>query len=239
MARQPVEDSHASAIGVVTVSYGSGDVLRGFLASIAASSRSPLSIVVVDNLPEGDAVVRRLAEAANAHYQPMASNVGYGAAMNAGVAALPPEIEWVLLSNPDVVLGAGAVDALLAVGAEDPAIASVGPEILTSDGDIYPSARAVPSLRAGVGHALFVNLWVDNPWTRAYRNVYEPSAVVTHSGAHSTTSDSGRMISAHHDSARRFLNQKYAGAVLWPIRISLTIGLRLRSALVRRRATRQ
>ncbi|HMH57716.1 MAG TPA: hypothetical protein VK537_00910, partial [Galbitalea sp.] len=50
---------------------------------------------------------------------------------------------------------------------------------------------------------------------------------------------SGRMISAHHDSARRFLSRKYSGFWLWPIRVSLTIGLQLRSALVRRRVNRQ
>jgi N-acetylglucosaminyl-diphospho-decaprenol L-rhamnosyltransferase len=74
-----------------------------------------------------------------------------------------------------------------------------------------------------------------------YRNVYEPSAVVVHTGAHSTKSsaESERMISAHHDSARRFLNRKYRGWWLWPVRVTLTIGLALRSALVRRRVARQ
>jgi N-acetylglucosaminyl-diphospho-decaprenol L-rhamnosyltransferase len=67
-----------------------------------------------------------------------------------------------------------------------------------------------------------------------YRNVYEPSAVVTHTGAHSTSSDSGRMLTAHHDSAIRFLNRKYARRSLWPVRAVLTLGLRLRLAVVRR-----
>jgi len=161
--------------------------------------------------------------------------------------------------------------------------------VLTAEGEVYPSARSVPSLRNGVGHALLANLWVDNPWSRAYRNdaeepverrdagwlsgscvlvrrtaftelggfdtgffmyfedvdlgyrlgssgyrnVYEPAARVVHTGAHSTTSDSARMISAHHESARRFLNKKYAGWWLWPVRVVLTVGLRFRSALVR------
>ena len=177
------------------------------------------------------------------------------------------------------------------VAQQDENIASVGPALLTSEGEIYPSARVVPSLRNGVGHALFANLWVENPWTRAYRNdrttmaiqrdagwlsgacllvrrtafealggfdpgyfmyfedvdlgyrfgkagyrnVYAPSSVATHSGAHSTTTESARMISAHHASARRFLNRKYSGGWLWPVRVSLTIGLQLRSALLRRR----
>jgi N-acetylglucosaminyl-diphospho-decaprenol L-rhamnosyltransferase len=290
MASPPTETS-GFGVGVVTVSYGSQDVLIDFLASIPAAGTHRSYVVIADNLASEDSVVPRLAADAHAHYAAMESNLGYGAAMNAGVALLPADIHWVLLSNPDVVLKPGALDELIRVAQQDDLIGSVGPALLTSEGEIYPSARAVPSLRTGVGHALFVNLWVENPWTRAYRNdratlpgqrdagwlsgacllvrrevfeklggfdpgyfmyfedvdlgyrlgkagyrnVYAPSAVATHSGAHSTTTESGRMITAHHQSARRFLNRKYSGAWLWPVRVTLTIGLQLRSALLRRR----
>jgi N-acetylglucosaminyl-diphospho-decaprenol L-rhamnosyltransferase len=157
---------HAPEVGVVTVSYGSGEVLRHFLASVPGASAKPAPVVVADNKPEES--VFELAADAAASYIPLAENRGYGDAMNAGVASLPPEITWVLLSNPDVVLGEGSLDKLVATGEEDPSIAAVGPAILT-DGGIYPSARAVPSLRTGVGHALFANIWLGNPWTRAYR----------------------------------------------------------------------
>ena len=40
-------------------------------------------------------------------------NLGYGAAANAGVAVLDPAIDWVMVINPDVVLGPGAIDELL------------------------------------------------------------------------------------------------------------------------------
>ncbi|WP_394771437.1 glycosyltransferase family 2 protein [Lacisediminihabitans sp.] len=278
-------------VAVVTVSYGSGDVLEGFLASVPASSTDELVVVVADNKPEDGDLVASLAGRASARYLPLAENRGYGGGMNAAIRALPAQVEWVLISNPDVELGRGAVDVLVAAGSEDPRIAAVGPAILT-DGVVYPSARSVPSLRTGVGHALFANLWLGNPWTKAYRrdsdlapvrrdagwlsgacvlvrrsafdeiggfdegffmyfedvdlgyrlgklgyrNVYEPAAVVTHTGAHSTNEDSARMISAHHDSARRFLNKKYSGALLWPVRATLTVGLSARSALLRRRA---
>jgi N-acetylglucosaminyl-diphospho-decaprenol L-rhamnosyltransferase len=66
-----------------------------------------------------------------------------------------------------------------------------------------------------------------------FRNVYEPQAVVTHSGAHSTTSSQSRMIAEHHRSAERFLRKKYSRPVLWPLRVALALGLRLRSVLVR------
>ena len=284
---------HSPAVAVVTVSYGSGDVLPGFLASIPAASTAPVDIVVADNKPDAEDGVASLATDAQAQYLSLETNRGYGAGMNAAIASLPAEIVWVLISNPDVVVEAGAIDVLLATGEEDPAIAAVGPAIMTG-GQIYPSARAIPSLRTGVGHALFANIWIGNPWTRAYkrdvdtvavrrdagwlsgacllvrrsvfdelggfdqgyfmyfedvdlgyrlgkagyRNVYEPAAVVLHSGAHSTSSasESARMIAVHHASARRFLNKKYSGWLLWPVRATLAVGLSVRSAVLRRRS---
>jgi N-acetylglucosaminyl-diphospho-decaprenol L-rhamnosyltransferase len=279
---------------IVTVSFGSSDVLAGFLDSVPGVSETPPLVVVADNKPEGDPVAERIAGEHGVTYLALHANLGYGGAINSAVATLPTSVEWILVSNPDVSLTPGALDAMLAIGDSDPAVGSVGPEILTAEGDVYPSARSVPSLRTGVGHALFVNLWGANPWTRAYRNetgdvverrdagwlsgacvlvrrsaftelggfddgffmyfedvdlgyrlgklgyrnVYEPAAQVVHTGAHSTTSDSGRMIQAHHDSARRFLSKKYAAWYLWPIRVSLTVGLRVRSALVRRSLSR-
>ncbi len=281
----------AGVAAVVTVSYGSEDVLSDFLSSIPRASASHLTSVVVDNLPSSGST-RALAADAGAHYIAMPENPGYGGALNAAVAALPNEVEWVLLSNPDVVLGASCIDILMSVGAQDPSIASVGPLVLTAEGEVYPSARAVPSLRTGVGHALFANLWTNNPWTRSYRretegtptrrdagwlsgscllvrrsafesiggfdtgyfmyfedvdlgyrfgragyrNLYEPAANVTHTGAHSTRGDASRMIAAHHASARRFLTRKYSGWALWPVRVVLTVGLTVRSAVFTRRA---
>ncbi|MBK4346473.1 glycosyltransferase family 2 protein [Lacisediminihabitans changchengi] len=279
-------------VGVVTVSFGSADVLGGFLDSVPAASALPLAVVVADNRAN-DSEAERLARAAAASYLPLDHNYGYGGAMNLAVRTLPNSIEWVLISNPDVVLQPGSIDTLLAVGSTDPMIGAVGPSIMT-DGAVYPSARAVPSLRTGIGHALFANIWIGNPWTRAYRrdtstteerrdagwlsgacllvrrsafdslggfddgyfmyfedvdlgyrlgkagfrNVYEPDAVVTHSGAHSTSDNSGLMIRAHHTSARRFLSRKYSGWVLWPVRVTLSIGLAVRSALLARRSRR-
>jgi len=168
-------------IGVVTVAYRSDAVLPGLLASIPSASADPVAVVVVDNAPsEGHA--RDLAAAAGAEYLPLPENPGYGTAMNAGAAALPASVDWVLIVNPDVELGAGALDALRAAGEADATIAAVGPAVLNADGSVYPSARAVPSLRTGVGHALFANLWQANPWTRRYRNDADTEPVARDAG---------------------------------------------------------
>jgi N-acetylglucosaminyl-diphospho-decaprenol L-rhamnosyltransferase len=76
--------------------------------------------------------------------------------------------DWVLLANPDVVFTRGSIDELLRVGMADDSIGVVGPLILTSEGDVYPSARRLPSLRTGIGHALFGTIWKSNPWTKSY-----------------------------------------------------------------------
>lgn len=280
----------APELAVVTVSYGSEDVLPAFLASIPASTSAEPLVLVVDNKPEAEGRVAEMATRVGAVYLPLDRNAGYGTAINAAARQLPPSVEWILISNPDVTLEPTSVDRLLETGRRDDSIGAVGPAILTSDGEIYPSARAIPSLRHGIGHALFVNLWADNPWSRryrneydsapvgreagwlsganllvrraafdalggfdqgyfmyfedvdlgyrmtkaGYRNLYEPEARVTHTGAHSTTTESAAMIVAHHDSARRFLDRKYSGAALLPVRVALRAGLAVRSRLARR-----
>ncbi|BAU33122.1 glycosyltransferase family 2 protein [Microcella alkaliphila] len=275
----------APRVGVVTVAYRSNAVLEKLLASLADASTEPLSVVVVDNFPGDDESASPIAHRFGATYVARPENPGYGAAINAGQPFLPQSVEWVLICNPDLELAPGSIDALLATAETDARIASVGPAILNIDGSVYPSARRVPSLRTGVGHALFANIWQSNPWTKAYkqdstdaltrrdagwlsgacllvrraaftdtggfdegyfmyfedvdlgyrfgkagwRNVFEPSARATHIGGHSTAGSSARMVRAHHDSARQFVNRKYTGGQWWPVRTVLNIGLSVRS----------
>ena len=98
-------------------------------------------------------------------------NVGYGAAANAGLA--DRRTGWALVANPDIRFEPGAVDELLAVAARWPRAATVGPAIRTPDGQLYPSARDLPSLSTGVGHALLGWVWPGNPWTARYRRERE------------------------------------------------------------------
>jgi N-acetylglucosaminyl-diphospho-decaprenol L-rhamnosyltransferase len=281
-------------VAIVTVSFHSDEVLPRFLASIEGAGSLPHMSVVVDNDPHPDETIGALAASSGARYLALGSNRGYGAAVNAAARTLPESVRWILVSNPDVVLHPGAIDTLAEVGESDATIGAIGPALLTGTGETYPSARTLPSLRTGVGHALFSNLWAGNPWSRAYRHddvehartrdagwlsgacllvrrsafdeldgfdegyfmyfedvdlgyrlgrsgyrsVYEPSAVAEHTGAHSTSSESMRMVQVHHDSAKRFLDKKYRGWWLWPLRAALRIGLAARSRVVVRNLRR-
>jgi N-acetylglucosaminyl-diphospho-decaprenol L-rhamnosyltransferase len=161
--------SAADRAAIVTVTYNSDDVLPDFLASTAAASGTSVEIVVADNDSATAEHLRGVTEAAGARFVAVGANLGYGAAVNRAVATLDPDVRWILVSNPDVVLEPDALDRMIATASADPTIGAVGPRLLEPDGAVYPSARLIPSLRTGLGHAVFANVWHDNPWTKRYR----------------------------------------------------------------------
>jgi N-acetylglucosaminyl-diphospho-decaprenol L-rhamnosyltransferase len=77
------------------------------------------------------------------------------------------------VANPDIRFEPGAVDELLAVAARWPRAATIGPAIRTPNGELYPSARDLPALSTGIGHALLGWAWPANPWTARYRRERE------------------------------------------------------------------
>jgi N-acetylglucosaminyl-diphospho-decaprenol L-rhamnosyltransferase len=157
------------ATAVVTVTYNSSSHLRIFLESIPLSAGGPIRTTVADNASSDLASTRTVTDAAGATLLALEDNKGYGAAINAAVSTLPSQIEYILISNPDVELAPGSITTLLTELAGDPEVGSVGPRILNADGTTYPSGRELPSLRLGIGHALFAKVWPGNPWTRSYR----------------------------------------------------------------------
>ncbi|MFT4126383.1 MAG: glycosyltransferase family 2 protein [Gordonia sp. (in: high G+C Gram-positive bacteria)] len=164
------------ALAVVTVTYWSGEYLQTFLTSLSHATASRPPIVIADN-GSGDGAP----EAAAAEYPDVTllhtgGNLGYGGAINRAVATLDPAIEFIVIANPDVEWSPGAIDELVAAAARWPKAGSLGPLIREPDGSVYPSARRVPDLLSGTGHAVFGSIWTSNPWTAAYRADHiEPS----------------------------------------------------------------
>lgn len=157
-------------VGIVTVSYNSSDQVGSFLPSAVGSLSTPSHVIVADNDSADIRETQRFAKKCGARVVLLDRNAGYGTAANAGVAALPAACTAVLISNPDVSLTTETVSRLRDALISDPAIGIVGPRILNADGSTYPSARAIPSIRTGIGHALFARLWPGNPWTRRYHS---------------------------------------------------------------------
>lgn len=157
---------------MITVSYGSAEALEVFLRSLRELHGAAVPLMVVDNKPDHENV-RELAERFSAAYLPLPANPGYGAGMNAGVrelARLGTVPEAVFFCNPDVRFLEPVIEPLARALLADPVAGSIGPQLLNEDGTVYPSARRIPSLATGLGHALLARIWRGNPWTRAYQN---------------------------------------------------------------------
>jgi len=156
---------------VVAVTYSPGESLEGFLTSLAQATTRPLDVVLADNGSTDGAPERAAKAHPDVRVLATGGNVGYGPAANAGLA--DRHSGWAVVANPDIRFEPGAVDELLAVAARWPRAATVGPAIRTPDGALYPSARDLPALSTGIGHALLGWVWPGNPWTARYRRERE------------------------------------------------------------------
>ena len=160
--------SYGDGLAVVTVTYSPGETLETFLDSLTKATTRPVTVLLADN-GSVDGAPERAAERDGVRLLPMGDNLGYGAAANRAVAELGDDIGWVVVVNPDVEWQPGALDELLDAAARWPRAGSLGPLIREPSGVVYPSARLLPGLGAGVGHALLGPVWPGNPWTTAYR----------------------------------------------------------------------
>jgi N-acetylglucosaminyl-diphospho-decaprenol L-rhamnosyltransferase len=154
------------SIRVIVVTLSPGPELDLLLGSLPAACSDPYEVVLADN-GSTDGAPERAAERFGASVVSIGSNVGYGSAANIG--ALGAQADFLLICNSDLEFRPGAVDELIKAASRWPNGGSFGPAILESDGRLYPSARALPVVAHGIGHALLARIWPTNPWTRTYR----------------------------------------------------------------------
>jgi N-acetylglucosaminyl-diphospho-decaprenol L-rhamnosyltransferase len=159
-----------SPIAAVVVDHDTGPLLTGCVQSLLDDGAA--LVVVVENGQAGSAeeALSGLAEEARLTVVQPGRNLGFGAGVNRGLAALagPAAPEWVLVSNADLVVHPGALASLLGALEERPAWAMVGPRIYTEEGDVYPSVRRFPSFVDAAGHALFALINPENRFTKRY-----------------------------------------------------------------------
>jgi N-acetylglucosaminyl-diphospho-decaprenol L-rhamnosyltransferase len=161
--------SYGDQLAVVTVTYSPGETLGLFLDSLAKATIRSYTVVLADNASTDGLPERAASDRDEVTLLSIGSNLGYGGAANRGVATLGDEVGWVVVANPDVEWLPGSLDELLAAAERVPRAGALGPLIRDPGGAVYPSARLLPSLGRGAGHAVFGTLWPANPWTTAYR----------------------------------------------------------------------
>ncbi|SOD73016.1 N-acetylglucosaminyl-diphospho-decaprenol L-rhamnosyltransferase [Jatrophihabitans sp. GAS493] len=169
MSQQPAQPDTPD-VTVIAVTFDPGASLTAFLDSLTTAGGPVAAVVLADN-GEGDQldpVVDSAQQRPGVRVVRTGSNLGYGRAVN--IAAATIDTEFVVVANPDVVWSPGSLQTLLEAARRWPRGGSFGPRIYTESGLVYPSARALPSLGRGIGHAVCGWWWPSNPWTTSYRN---------------------------------------------------------------------
>jgi len=124
------------SVSVILVNYNDRTRLQACLSSLRAQEPAP-EIVVVDNASTDGSRDRVAAEFPEILWIGMPDNAGFGKANNAGVRAAKGDS--VLFLNTDTIVPPGALKALAARLASDPAAAAVGPALRRPSGTFQVS----------------------------------------------------------------------------------------------------
>jgi len=154
-------------LAVVIVNYNTGPYLERCLRSASeAAGDARVETVVVDNASiDGSAEAALSAHEAATLIQNDV-NRGFAAGANQGIRATAAP--FILLLNPDAEIISGTLGGFVKVARERQQAGAIGPLVRDPDGSIYPSARKVPSMAEGAGHAFLGPFIPDNRFSRAY-----------------------------------------------------------------------
>ncbi len=133
-------------VSVVIVNWNAGAALAGCLRSLAEHPPSmPTEVIVVDNASTDGSAEAAQREHPTIRLLKNRENRGLAAANNQGIVAA--RADAILVSNPDVVYGAGAVDALFSTLRRHPRAAVAVPRLSYEDGSLHTSVGDLPTLR--------------------------------------------------------------------------------------------
>jgi GT2 family glycosyltransferase len=116
---------------IVIPNWNGARWLVGCLDAVAAQTRRPDELVVVDGASSDDSLRIVAAHPAEARVVQLGENLGFGAAANRGIAAVSSDL--VALINTDVVLDPDWLERTVAALAADPGAASVATKMVALD----------------------------------------------------------------------------------------------------------
>lgn len=129
-----------TATSIVVVSYNVWPDLQRCLTALAGTAHE---VVVVDSASTDGTQDRVRESFPDVRLIELAENGGYGAAVNAGIAATARAD--VLAMNADARPVGDAVARLVEFAEREPRVGVVGPKLLNPDGTLQPSLRAFPT----------------------------------------------------------------------------------------------
>ncbi|HOL73769.1 MAG TPA: glycosyltransferase family 2 protein, partial [Bryobacteraceae bacterium] len=121
--------AQTDSVSVTVVTYNSGRFIKRCLESVLAQKYPNLEIIVVDNASTDgtQAVLEQFEDTCRVVYNSV--NLGFAAAQNQAIQL--SRGDWVLTLNPDVLLTANFIQALVDAGNLDPKVGSVCGKLLT------------------------------------------------------------------------------------------------------------
>lgn len=149
-------------IAVVVVTYNSADDIEALIDSLRPDAATlGLRLIVADN---GSA--DRTADIVAAHTDvilvPTGGNRGYAGGINAAMRHAG-DADSIMILNPDLRVGTGAIRTLRDRLNSDPSLGIVVPRILDEDGGTSWSLRCEPNLVRAASDALFGRRWLNRP----------------------------------------------------------------------------
>jgi GT2 family glycosyltransferase len=132
-------------VSVVVVSWNTWNLLRACLKSLGAGyRRGRLQAVVVDNASADETVAAVGREFPSVALIANERNHGFAAASNQGLLA--SDGRFILLLNPDTVVGDGAIDVMVRFLEDHPEAGAVGPLVIGVDGVLQDSCFPLPTM---------------------------------------------------------------------------------------------
>ncbi|HXH07160.1 MAG TPA: glycosyltransferase family 2 protein [Vicinamibacterales bacterium] len=129
-------------VSAIIVNYESAGDLERCLRALGGQRGAGLEAIAIDHSASDD--LRGIDERFPWVRVARQRNAGFAAGVNRGAAMARGK--YLLVLNPDVVVGDGAVDTLARWMDLNPAVAVAGPRILDKDGSLEHSARRFPDL---------------------------------------------------------------------------------------------
>jgi N-acetylglucosaminyl-diphospho-decaprenol L-rhamnosyltransferase len=169
----------SAVVSVLVVNYRSYYELDACLTAVVADSGAiPVELTVVDQQSDASAVATIRQRFPTASIVASPGNDGFAAGVNR--AARQTEGRYLLVINPDAVLGRGLIATLARWLDVNQDVAVVGPRIFNPDGSVQPSARRFPDLTTGLGGRMSwltrvaPSNWLSRrnlDWSRAYEPI--------------------------------------------------------------------
>ncbi|MEM9196255.1 MAG: glycosyltransferase family 2 protein [Pseudomonadota bacterium] len=134
---QPVPVSPQPDLSIIVVSYNTREMTLDCLRSIAAETRTPHEVILIDNASADGSAEAVAAAFPDIRLMAETDNHGFAAANN--IAARQARGRYLLLLNPDTIVLDGAIDRLMAFAGDRPQARIWGGRTLYADRRLNPT----------------------------------------------------------------------------------------------------